>query len=80
MKREYRVVVKEDNYYYPQFRYVILGLSWVWRYFYYSRNDEPEDYLYIRNFKEESEARDWLYKKSQEKKFTQVDTERGGED
>ena len=69
MKKEYRVVQRGDCFY-PEWRYWF----WIWRKFYFTRDCDFMDTVYIRNYKTEDEA--WEFIKSKKSgKFSQYDTE-----
>lgn len=71
-------VREEDEWYYPEWK-----SFWTfgqWRKFYYTRNDELEDFVYIRAFKTENEAWKFIQKKKDEPKFNKYDVIDGGEE
>ena len=77
IRREYRVV-EEDDRYYPEWKsFWTFG---IWRKFYFTRNDELEDFVHVRAFKTEDEAWDFIIKKKAQPKFRQYDIINEGED
>ena len=72
MRRKYRVT-EEDGRFYPEWRCGILTL-WSWKRFYFSKDSELEDFLFVRNYKTEDEAWEFIIEKKSGK-FSQFDTE-----
>ena len=69
-RREYRVI-EEDNQFYPEWKsFWTFG---IWRKFYFTRDNELEDFIHIRAFKTEDEAWNFIRKKRNEPKFIQYD-------
>lgn len=68
--REFRVV-KEDSSFYPEWRSVWTLLRW--KRFYFSKNNELEDFVFMRTFTTEDEAWDFIIEKKSEPKFTDYD-------
>ena len=69
-RREYRVI-EEDNRFYPEWKsFWTFG---IWRKFYFTRDNELEDFIHIRTFKTEDEAWNFIRKKRNEPKFIQYD-------
>ena len=69
-RREYRVI-EEDNRFYPEWKsFWTFG---IWRKFYFTRDNELEDFIHIRAFKTEDEAWNFIRKKRSEPKFIQYD-------
>ena len=69
-RREYRVI-EEDNRFYPEWKsFWTFG---IWRKFYFTRDNELEDFIHIRAFKTEDEAWDFIRKKRNEPKFIRYD-------
>ena len=69
-RREYRVI-EEDNRFYPEWKsFWTFG---IWRKFYFTRDNELEDFIHIRAFKTEDEAWNFIRKKRNEPKFIQYD-------
>ena len=67
---EYRVI-EEDNRFYPEWKsFWTFG---IWRKFYFTRDNELEDFIHIRAFKTEDEAWNFIRKKRNEPKFIQYD-------
>ena len=67
-RREYRVI-EEDNRFYPEWKsFWTFG---IWRKFYFTRDNELEDFIHIREFKTEDEAWNFIRKKRNEPKFIQ---------
>jgi hypothetical protein len=75
--REFRVV-KEDNAFYPEWRSVWTFLRW--KRFYFSKNNELEDLVFMRTFTTEDEAWDFIIEKKSEPKFNNYDVINEGED
>jgi hypothetical protein len=75
--REFRVV-KEDNAFYPEWRSVWTFLRW--KRFYFSKNNELEDFVFIRTFTTEDEAWDFIIEKKSEPRFNDYDIINEGED
>ena len=76
MRREYRVK-REDDRYYPEWK-----SFWTfgqWKKFYFTRNNELEDFVHYRVFKTEDEAWDFIQKKKNEPRFKQYDVLDEGE-
>jgi hypothetical protein len=74
MRREYRVV-QEDDRFYPEWK-----SFWTfgkWRRFYYTKDNDLEDWVFLRAYKTEDEAWEFIREKRAQPKFTQFDTERG---
>lgn len=69
MKRKYRVK-EESNRFYPEWRYWF----WKWRRFYFTKNSDLNDTIFIRNYKTEDEAWEFI-KEKKSGKFSQYDTE-----
>jgi hypothetical protein len=63
--REFRVV-KENNAFYPEWRSIWTFLRW--KRFFYSKND-VEDLVFMRTFKTEDEAWDFIIGKKSEPRF-----------
>ena len=64
--REFRVV-KEDDVFYPEWRSVWTFLRW--KRFYFSKDNELEDFVFIRTFTTEDEAWDFIIEKKSEPRF-----------
>lgn len=68
-------MVQEDNRFYPEWR-----SFWTfgrWRRFYYTKENDREDYVHLRGYGTEDEAWEFIRGKKKQSKFTQYDTERG---
>ena len=70
IRRKYRVIEKDD-WFYPEWKsFWTFG---IWRKFYFTRDNELEDFIHIRAFKTEDKAWDFIRKKMNEPKFIQYD-------
>jgi hypothetical protein len=72
--RRYRVK-KEGDRFYPEWK-----SFWTfgdWKEFYYTRNCDFEDNVYVRNFATEGEAWEFIKRKKGERKFNPYDIEGG---
>jgi hypothetical protein len=77
MKREFRVV-KKDKGFCPEWR--SFWTFWRWRKFYFTKNYELEDFVYLRVFETENEAWNFIQEKKCQPKFKYYDLIDGGED
>ena len=74
--RRFRVT-KEDSLFYPEWKSI--WTFFRWKKFYFSRDNELEDFVFLRAFKTEDEAWDFIRKKMNKPKFTNYDIIDGGE-
>jgi hypothetical protein len=68
--REFRVV-KEGDAFCPEWRSVWTFLRW--KRFYFSKDNELEDFVFMRTFTTEDEAWDFIIEKKSEPKFNDYD-------
>ena len=66
-------VIREGDRFYPEWRRGILTL-WFWRRFYYTKDSDFNETLFVRNYKTEDEAWEFIMEKKSER-FSQYDTE-----